>query len=225
MVEFHIEQFEAIISANFKLEGKFKALAGFQTPIDLSFIPPLERRRLGRSASTAFFLYEKFAFQKQPLLVFSSFAGEVNNCFTMLNTLIQKEPLSPNAFSLSVLNATPALLAINKNNHSEITAISANPAFEYAIISAYTKLYEQKEREAFVMSYFESLAKEPEFLMLALKMSLQKPNFRLEFYPNLQRKELKNIKLSELDFLYNHLQGSSHYDIKSEFLHFKWSKL
>ena len=75
------------------------------------------------------------------------------------------------------------------------------------------------------MSYFESLAKEPEFLMLALKMSLQKPNFRLEFYPNLQRKELKNIKLSELDFLYNHLQGSSHYDIKSEFLHFKWSKL
>lgn len=225
MIEFCIEHFDAIISSNFKLEDKFKALAGFQTPLDLSFIPPLERRRLGRAASSAFFLYEKFAFKVQPLLVFSSFMGEINSCFAMLNTLIRKEPLSPNAFSLSVLNATPALLAIKQKNHSEITALSANPAFEYAIISAYAKLCEQKEREAFVMSYFESFENEPAFLMLAVKMSLKKPNFRLEFQPNSQKKGLEKVNLSELDFLYNRLQNNPHYKLGSENLCFKWSSL
>lgn len=225
MIEFCIEQFEAVISTNFKLEDKFKALEGFQTPLDLNFIPPLERRRLGRAGSSAFFLYEKFTFKEHPLLVFSSFAGEINNCFTMLNALIRNEPLSPNAFSVSVLNATPALLAIKQKNHSEITALSANPSFEYAIISAYTKLYEQKEREAFVMSYFENLSNEPQFLMLAIKMSLKKPNFRLEFHPNSQKKELVKANLSECEFLYHHLQKSFCYEVESENVHFKWSRL
>lgn len=225
MIEFRIERVEAFISANFKLDGKFEALAGFQTPLDLSFIPPLERRRLGRAGSSAFFLYEKFAFKAQPLLVFSSFAGEVNNCYAMLNALIRKEALSPNAFSLSVLNATPALLAIKQKNHSEITAVSANPAFEYAIISAYAKLNEQKEREAFVMSYFETLENEPQFLMLAVQMSLNEPNFRLEFQPNSQRKGLVKANLSELDFLCNNLESKQNYEFQSETLCFKWSKL
>lgn len=222
-LEFRIEQCEAFISENFTLGEEFKALARFQTPLDLNFIPPLKRRRLSRAGKCAFFLYEKFHFKVPPLLVFSSFAGEINNCFFMLNELVKNEPLSPNAFSLSVLNATPALLAIQTQNHGEIAAISGEPALEYGVLSAYTKLFEKRDKKAFVMSYFEGFGKEPYFLMCALKMSLNEPNFSLEISPNSSEISLEKAILSELKFLQNYAQKN--YEFNALNLHFKWSKI
>lgn len=220
-ITFKIEQIEAFISENFTLNG-FEDLAKFKVPLDLNFIAPLKRRRLNRAGQCAFFLYEKFAFKMPPLLVFSSFVGEVNNCFSMLNECIKNEPLSPNAFSLSVLNATPALLAIHTQNHNEIAAISGEPALEYGIISAYTKLCEKRDKKAFVMSYFESFGDDPKFLMCALKMSLKKPNFCLEISPKTSEISIEKPVLSELKFLQNY---DKNYEFDALNLHFKWSKI
>ena len=230
MIKFNIMHFEAVLSENFTLPQGFENLACFKKPLDLGFIPPLERRRLNKAAGCAFFLYEKFAFKAPPLLVFSSYEGEVNNCYAMLNQIIANEPLSPNAFSLSVLNATPALLAIKKQNHGEITAMSANPAFEYAIINAYAKLFTQKKDEAFVMSYYEKLAANSdgiEFLMLACKMSLESPNFALKYSVNKNASTEKpsSARLSELDFLANALEKTPKFSVKNEDMLFEWSRL
>lgn len=116
----------------------------------------------------------------QPL-IFSSYTGEINRCFFLLNEIKKGEAISPSSFSLSVLNATPALLAINSANHSEILAISANPALENAAITGFSKLKELQDRGlcgvAVIFSYYERLAKEiqkeaDEFYMSAFEMSL-----------------------------------------------------
>ncbi len=238
MIEFEIRHFEAVLSENFTLTQGFEDLARYKVPLDLAFVPPLERRRLSRAAACGFFLYEKFAFKAPPLLVFSSFAGEVNNCYDMLLQLNARQPLSPNAFSLSVLNAPPALMAIRAKNHGEITAMSANPAFEYALINAYAKLAENAEktgfgesREAFVMSYYESLAENKsdiEFSMLACAVSLKSPNFSLSWQAlkgEQNGENLAKLRVSELDFLANSLKNSQHFSVEAGGLKFEWRKL
>lgn len=231
MIEFEIRHFEAVLSENFTLARGFEDLACFKVPLNLDFIPPLQRRRLSRAAACAFFLYEKFAFKAPPLLVFSSYAGEVNNCYAMLYELIAQQPLSPNAFSLSVLNAPPALMAIRAKNHGEITAMSANPAFEYALINAYAKLAQSGEsREVFVMSYYEPLAikSEPEFSMLACALSLESPNFSLSWRSLENAQDAENsskVRVSELDFLANMLKNSRKFCVEAGGLKFEWRKL
>ena len=134
-------------------------LKPYQKDMNLSSISPLERRRLGNAAKCAFSLLdENNENLKSTPIVFSSCLGEINRCFNMLLGLQDSYLLSPTSFSLSVLNATPALLAIANNNNAEISAISANPSLEYALINAYTKLQDYKK--VLVISYYEGLCEE-----------------------------------------------------------------
>lgn len=175
-------------------------LGEFVRDFELSHIKPLERRRLSiasKCASTLFAEIQSNIESKniesseiqckkdlqntaQPL-IFSSYTGEINRCFFLLNEIKKGEAISPSSFSLSVLNATPALLAINTANHSEILAISANPALENAVLTGFSKLKELQDRGlcgvAVIFSYYERLAKEiqkeaDEFYMSAFEMSL-----------------------------------------------------
>lgn len=134
---------KAFISKNYALDSLESPLATLKKDLDLSFIPVIERRRLSEASKITLGLLGD-----SPLhcpIVFSSQKGEINRCFGMLQELAIHHLTSPTAFSLSVLNATPALLAITQKNHSEILAISAVDCFEYGLINAYMLLCESRE--------------------------------------------------------------------------------
>ncbi|MGX3044153.1 beta-ketoacyl synthase chain length factor [Helicobacter sp. T3_23-1056] len=200
------QKFNSQISNQQNLASSLERLKSYQQDFNLSHLPPLERRRLSNASKCALSLItpQNNAKQNPPQkpmpIVFSSTLGEINRCFNMLLNLQDSYLLSPTSFSMSVLNATPALLAIATKNNAEISAISANPSLEYGIINAYTKLKDSAKTEnkineideVLVLSYYEGLCEaynhykehqnnaplqsisknEPPFLLLALTISL-----------------------------------------------------
>ena len=151
---------KAFISKNYALDSladlsqgranqaNLQKLNALKKDLNLNFIPPIERRRLSDASKIAFSLLGDSPL-KMPI-VFSSQKGEINRCFAMLNDLAAHNITSPTAFSLSVLNSTPALLAIAQKNNSEILAISAVDCLEYGLVNAYALLCEsaQDSRES-----------------------------------------------------------------------------
>ncbi|MCR4942542.1 MAG: beta-ketoacyl synthase chain length factor, partial [Campylobacter sp.] len=140
-------------------------------------------------------------------------------CFTLLKELKDTELISPVSFSLSVLNSAPALVAIEKQNHNEITAISSNLPFENALISAVSKMKD----EAFVVVYDELLGddKEPEdYAFLAMQIC-RGDKFELEFSSNLMIDN--KADKSYLRFLRALKSKAKGYEFSSNSLNFKWT--
>ena len=165
-LHFIINDISAIISPNVDLDAliisqkslrqhpnmlDFASLLKYKADFSLSHLSPLERRRLSNASKCVFSLLQPKINEwnlKSIPIVFSSTLGEINRCFSMLLNLQDSYLLSPTSFSMSVLNATPALLAIAHQNNAEISAISANPSLEYAMINAYMRLQESATKEA-----------------------------------------------------------------------------
>ncbi|MDQ2069997.1 beta-ketoacyl synthase chain length factor [Natronospira bacteriovora] len=104
------------------------AFAGEDAP-DVSFMPPMQRRRLSRMARMGFQAMEQCLDDGEPALpiVFTSRHGELQRSHSLLQSLARKEPLSPKDFSLSVHNATTGLYSIFRGNREASTAIAAGP--------------------------------------------------------------------------------------------------
>lgn len=141
---------KAFLSKDIKCDERLDIL---KKDLDLSFIPVLERRRLSQSSKIAFGLLKSV--ESMPI-IFSSHKGEIHRCFAMMKDLAVHKITSPTAFSLSVLNSTPALLAIASKNHSEILAVSARDSLECGLINAYILLRDSTNKVALVISYDES---------------------------------------------------------------------
>lgn len=141
---------KAFLSKDIKCDERLDIL---KKDLDLSFIPVLERRRLSQSSKIAFGLLKSV--ESMPI-IFSSHKGEIHRCFAMMKDLAVHHITSPTAFSLSVLNSTPALLAIASKNHSEILAVSARDSLECGLINAYILLRDSINKVALVISYDES---------------------------------------------------------------------
>lgn len=161
---------------------------------DVSRVPPVARRRLGAGARLAFGVSSKVRLDMP--VIFSSYAGEINRCLELLAHL--QEEVSPTSFSLSVLNAVPAQLAIQDANRSPILALSARASFEAAIISAL------KFERAYVISYFEGMSeiyggKESFCLALGAVVVRGGEKFSLDFVPCMG----ESSGVSELNFLQN----------------------
>lgn len=159
-----VDFIKAFISKNMPCDEKLNIL---KKDLDLSFIPILERRRLSQSSKIAFGLLKSV--ESMPI-IFSSQKGEINRCFDMLQDLAIYHITSPTAFSLSVLNSTPALLAIASKNTSEILAISAKDSLEYGLINAYL-LLKDSIKQCLVISYDEMLESK-EISLIAMCVSL-----------------------------------------------------
>ena len=138
-LKFKLDFFDAVVF-NGAQDAK---LAAYERELDVSHVPPLERRRLSRAAKCAF----------------SSYEGEINRCFELQNTLARGELISPTSFSLSVHNALSSLLAINFKNSSEISAVSAYAPLEYALVQAHLML-KSGAKNALVLAYHESISQE-----------------------------------------------------------------
>jgi hypothetical protein len=111
---------------------------------DVSFLAPLQRRRLSRLARMVVHVAWPLA-ETQPQLpmVFASRHGEVSRNLAILEDMGRNEPLSPTQFSLSVHNAIIGLWSILREDTSEMTALAAEEdGLEIAILEALTLLEE-----------------------------------------------------------------------------------
>ncbi|MFS2157730.1 beta-ketoacyl synthase chain length factor [Pseudomonas sp. Pseusp122] len=111
---------------------------------DVSFLPAMQRRRLGRLARMAFAVGWPLAEGHERLpLVFVSRHGETPRTFEILCDVANSEPLSPTQFSLSVHNAVIGLWSILRGETSEMTALAADgDGLEHGVFEAAALLAE-----------------------------------------------------------------------------------
>lgn len=104
----------------------------------IGFVEPMLRRRLSSLAKMVLDVAHACAQDIQAVrVVFASRHGELTRTTTMLESLAVGEELSPTAFSMSVLNASPGLFSILQGNTAPATAISAGRAsFGYGLLEA-----------------------------------------------------------------------------------------
>lgn len=132
----------------------------------VDFVPPLLRRRLSDLSKAALWTAFRCAALDAPeahrgRTVFASPHGEIHRTSALLDDLARGEPLSPNAFSLSVHNTASGLYAIAGGQRAPSTAIAAGvDTLEMAVIEALGSLRHSGEKTAMVVFADEPL---PEF--------------------------------------------------------------
>lgn len=109
----------------------------------LAQVPAMQRRRY--SALTKMQLEAAFQCDapQQCRTIFSSRHGELNRTLGLLDNVVNREALSPTAFSQSVHNTASGIYSILKGNRSSSTSISAGEETLYqALVEAYAQLHE-----------------------------------------------------------------------------------
>ena len=115
--------------------------AGATAAPDIGFIDPLVRRRLSSLSKMALKVAHDCAADVGPMrLVFASRHGELRRTTGMLDDIRASQPVSPTAFSLSVLNAMTGVYGIARRDRSAATAISAGAeTLGYALLEAHAQ--------------------------------------------------------------------------------------
>lgn len=93
--------------------------------MDVSFLPPLSRRRLSRLSKLSLRLAHETAPGYVGYCVFGSQHGELVTTQGLLEDLIRGEMMSPAGFSASVHNTAVGLHSIHQNNPYPCTSIAA----------------------------------------------------------------------------------------------------
>ena len=107
---------------------------------DIGFIEPIVRRRLSTLSKVALKVAHDCVSQDEVRVVFASRHGELRRTTDILRTISAGEPVSPTAFSLSVLNAMTGVFGIARGDRSAASAISAGAeTLGYALLEAYAQ--------------------------------------------------------------------------------------
>ncbi|WP_118183564.1 beta-ketoacyl synthase chain length factor [Paraburkholderia phosphatilytica] len=111
------------------------------TAPDISFIDPMVRRRLSSLSRMALKVAHDCAAGRDAVrMVFASRHGELRRTTDILHAIAASEPVSPNAFSLSVLNAMSGMFGIARGDRSAASAISAGAeTLGYALLEAHAQ--------------------------------------------------------------------------------------
>ncbi|OEO27401.1 3-oxoacyl-ACP synthase [Pseudomonas sp. J237] len=119
-------------------------VADEQQQPDVSFLAPMQRRRLSRLARMVFNVAWPLAESHPKLpLIFASRHGETPRTLAILHDLARGEPLSPTQFSLSVHNAIIGQWSILRADTSEMSALAAaGDGLEHAVQEACLLLHE-----------------------------------------------------------------------------------
>lgn len=113
---------------------------------DISFIEPIVRRRLSTLSRVALKVAHDCVAQDEVRVVFASRHGELRRTTDILRAISAGEPVSPTAFSLSVLNAMTGVFGIARGDRSAASAISAGAeTLGYALLEAYAQYATQPE--------------------------------------------------------------------------------
>lgn len=109
---------------------------------DIEFVEPMSRRRLGNFARIALHTANRAAGPSNPdFTIFASRHGELARNVRILHDLADKQMPSPASFSLSVHNATAAVLSIARRDTAPSTAIAAgDETLLWALLEAKLRL-------------------------------------------------------------------------------------
>jgi Beta-ketoacyl synthase, N-terminal domain len=120
---------------------------------DVSFVEPMLRRRLSSLAKMSLKVAHDCAHDIPDVrFVFASRHGDLARTTTMLNDLAAHEPVSPTAFSMSVLNASAGLFSILQGNRAPSTAISATAcSLGYGLLEASLQLATHPEQSVLLV--------------------------------------------------------------------------
>lgn len=92
---------------------------------DVSFVPPLERRRLTGVERAALSVAWQVKTDSELPVVFASRWGEIGVTLKLMNQFHADGEMSPAGFSASVHNAAPGAFSLLTKNHAPYTAIAA----------------------------------------------------------------------------------------------------
>lgn len=92
---------------------------------DVSFVPPLERRRLTGVERAALSVAWKVRNGREIPVVFASRWGEIGVTVKLMKQFHADGEMSPAGFSASVHNAAPGAFSLLTGNHAPYTAIAA----------------------------------------------------------------------------------------------------
>jgi hypothetical protein len=107
---------------------------------DIGFMEPIVRRRLSTLSRAALKVAHDCVGTDEVRVVFASRHGELRRTTDILRAISRGEPVSPTAFSLSVLNAMTGVFGIARGDRSAASAISAGPeTLGYALLEAYAQ--------------------------------------------------------------------------------------
>lgn len=108
---------------------------------DISFIEPMVRRRLSSLSRSALKVaHDCAAGGARVRVVFASRHGELRRTTEILRAISTGEPVSPTAFSLSVLNAMTGIFGIARGDRSPASAISAGAeTLGFALLEAHAQ--------------------------------------------------------------------------------------
>ena len=121
---------------------------------ELTFLPALQRRRLGKAArlvcDAAWQLAEHYP---DSALVFASHDGEINRSFELWLELMKTQTVSPTSFGLSVHNAQVGQWSMLRQDRSEHTALAVgDDGLETALAEAYALLQEGAKQVLLVLA-------------------------------------------------------------------------
>lgn len=115
--------------------------AASESPPDVAFVDPMMRRRLSSLSRMALKVAgDCVDAQTTARVVFASRHGELRRTTDILRDIEAGKPVSPNGFSLSVLNAMSGLFGIARRDRSAATAVSAGAeTLGYALLEAHAQ--------------------------------------------------------------------------------------
>ena len=118
------------------------------SPTELGFIEPMLRRRLSSLAKMALKVAHDCVHDLPSVrFVYASRHGELTRTTSMLDDLAAEESISPTAFNMAVLNASPGLFSILRRDTTSTTAISASSeSFGYGLLEAYIQMVQDPTR-------------------------------------------------------------------------------
>jgi hypothetical protein len=106
----------------------------------IGFIEPMVRRRLSTLSKAALKVAYDCVAQEPARVVFASRHGELRRTTEILQSMTAAEPVSPTAFSLSVLNAMTGIFGIARGDRCAASAISAGlQTLGYALLEAHAQ--------------------------------------------------------------------------------------
>ena len=134
-------------------------------PPDVSFVPPMQRRRLTPVERAAAAVARHAWRDGEPVpLVFASRWGEIGTTLKLIRQMHEEGEMSPAGFSSSVHNAFPGAFSLLKGSRAPYTAIAARGESLYAgAIEALAQLYDAVSRgtwNAVVLVYAEEATPE-----------------------------------------------------------------
>ena len=107
---------------------------------DVSFIPPLERRRLTGVERAALAVAWQVRPEGDVPVVFASRWGEIGVTVKLMTQFHADREMSPAGFSASVHNAAPGAFSLLTHNHAPYTAIAARErSLEAGLLEALTQ--------------------------------------------------------------------------------------